>query len=138
MKKPNYVALYFLALSMWPVTTIAAGVTMSAITISETLLSVPILAVLIVILLSLMSGVVSLLQRLKEDDNIHNWKIYLFAHTMGAVMVGYITFFVSESYNFNDYFEAAAISICSFGGSKFMDRVVDAFGDKVLKFMGVK
>lgn len=85
-----------------------------------------------------MSGVVSLLQRLKEDDNIHNWKIYLFAHMLGAVLVGYVTFFISESYNLNDYFEAACISVCSFSGSKFMDIVVDAFGDKVLKFIGIK
>jgi hypothetical protein len=116
----------------------AAGLTLAEITISETLMKIPILAVLIVVLLSLMSGIVSLLQRLKEDDNIHNWKVYLLAHMMGAVMVGYITFFVSESYNVNDYLEAACISICSFGGSKFMDRVVDAFGDKVLKFIGAK
>ena len=138
MRRHDYVALYAIALSLWPVTTLAAGVTMSAITISDTLLSVPILAVLIVVLLSLMSGVVSLLQRLKEDDNIHNWKIYLFAHMLGAVLVGYVTFFISESYNLNDYFEAACISVCSFGGSKFMDRVIDAFGDKVLKFIGIK
>jgi hypothetical protein len=151
------VKVYIQALSalfwvIWPLSTLAAGVT-----IGNTLGDVPLSAWVVVLVLSAISGVMALLQRmsaamvleqqlgwaLPEDRPAieralaglalpKGWRLFVTWHMAGAVLTGVMTFLLLQATTMNDYLEAVAIALASYGGARLFDKVSVVFNDRVL------
>lgn len=111
---------------LWPVTVLAATETFGA-----TFRQISFAAWIVVVLLSGVSGLVALLQRLKNSELTGNWRIFVIAHMAGAELTGAVTFFGCEALDTNDFLQAALIALASFGGAAVMDKWAAAFADRV-------
>lgn len=111
--------------TLWPATTWAAQ-----ITLGTTLATVPALAWLMVFILSTVSGLAALLNRLKTDTPEH-LKTYVAAHMLGSWVSGVLMFFVMEAADVADFSEAVGIALAAYAGARLMDRWADAFVTKV-------
>lgn len=111
---------------LWPLTVLAATETFGA-----TFRQISFAAWIVVVLLSGVSGLVALLQRLKNADLGTNWRIFVLAHMAGAELTGAVTFFGCEAIDANDFLQAALIALASFGGAAAMDKWASAFIDRV-------
>lgn len=126
--------IYVAACFLWPMITWAAGMTLS-----KTFNDIPPSAWGIVLVLSTVSGLVSLLQRLKDEmmkpedeTNIRfAWKWFAVAHLIGALFVGLISFLIAEAFEIKDLLEAVFIAILSYAGARVMDRVADGISDGI-------
>lgn len=126
--------VYVASLFLWPMVTWAAGVTLS-----KTFNDIPKSAWGIVFILSLVSGLVSLLQRLKDEmmkpedeTNIRNaWRWFTLAHMVGALFAGMVSFLVAESFAIKDLLEAVFIAVLSYAGARILDRVADGLSDGI-------
>ena len=113
---------------VWPATTYAASVTLS-----QTINSVPASAWVIVFVLATVSGLVSLLQRLKDElmkpegeTQIRKaWKWFTAAHLAGALFMGMLSFLIAEAFDLKDYWEAIFIALMSWAGARAVDRLSD-------------
>lgn len=138
LSKKFQVALHLTAALLWPATTLAATVTLDA-----TLGDIPPLAWLIVLALSLVSGLVSLLQRIKEEIKTpegeaalkRTWRWYTVAHMLGAVFVGFMAFLFAEGAELRDFYEAIFIAAMSWGGARVMDKMADGLTDGIVNRM---
>jgi hypothetical protein len=117
---------------LWPATTWAASVTLS-----QTINSVPASAWVIVFVLATVSGLVSLLQRLKDEmmkpegeTQIRRaWKWFTAAHLAGALFMGLLSFLIAEAFDLKDYWEAIFIALMSWAGARAVDRLSDGLID---------
>lgn len=117
---------------LWPATTWAASVTLS-----QTINSVPASAWVIVFVLATVSGLVSLLQRLKDvmmkpegETQIRKaWKWFTTAHLAGALFMGMLSFLIAEAFDLKDYWEAIFIALMSWAGARAVDRLSDGLID---------
>lgn len=109
---------------LWPTTAWATG-----ITLGTTLTEVPILAWLMVIILSAVSGLAALLNRIKVDAPV-NLFVFVLAHMMGSLLAGFVTFFMAEGANLPDMAEAPAIALAAYAGAALMDKWAARFVDK--------
>lgn len=137
---------------IWPLSTLAAGVT-----IGNTLGDVPLSAWVVVLVLSAISGVMALLQRMSQAMQVEQqlkfalpeekaqlertlaalglpqgWRLFVTWHMAGAVLTGVLAFLVLEATTVNDYLEAVAIALASYGGARLFDKVSVVFNDRVL------
>lgn len=110
--------------TLWPVTTLAAQ-----ITLGTTLSTVPALAWLMVFILSTVSSLAALLNKLKTDTPSHV-KTYVAAHMLGSWLAGVLTFFVMEAADLADFTEAVGIALAAYAGARLMDKWADAFVSK--------
>lgn len=135
LSKKFQVALHLTVMLLWPATTWAAS-----ITLGKTLGDVPPLAWVIVFALSLVSGLVSLLQRIKEEMKTpegeaalrRSWRWYTAAHLLGAVFVGLMAFLFAEGAELRDFFEAIFIAAMAWGGARVMDKMADGLTDGIV------
>jgi hypothetical protein len=126
---------YCVALLMWPAVTWAA-----AVTLGNTLNSIPPSALMIIFVLATVSGIVSLLQRLKDEmmkpegeTQIRRaWRWFAVAHLSGALFVGMIAFMIAEAANIKDFYEAVFIAVLAYAGARAMDRMADGVTDGVI------
>lgn len=129
------VVSYLTTMFLWPATTYAASVTLG-----QTLEQIPALAWAVVFGLSLVSGMVSLLQRIKDEMKTPEGEIalkrslrwYLAAHVLGAVFVGLLAFLFAEGVELRDFFEAIFIAAMSWGGARVMDKLADGLTDGIV------
>lgn len=126
--------VYVASCLLWPMVTWAAGVTLS-----KTFTDIPTSAWGIVLVLSAVSGLVSLLQRLKDemmkpeyDSNIRAaWRWFTFAHLIGALFTGLITFLLAEAFLVKDLLEAVLIAVMSYAGARVMDKIADGVSEGI-------
>lgn len=135
-------------LALWPLTTLAAGESLGA-----TLGAVTLADWLSLSILSTVSGLVALLHRVRRsfeaeaqrsagqpvteaDRQLIDWRIFALCHMTAAVLVGFIAFALCEALDINNYLEAAAIALASWGGAKFADRWADGLSDRVSGAIG--
>jgi hypothetical protein len=110
--------------------------------------------------LSVFSGLVALLQRVRKsfeynilaakgdptaiiaDRQLLSWKLYATCHMTGALFMGFMAFLMSETWTWNSYVEAATIACLAWGGSKFADQLADSVSGSVISkitgFFGAK
>lgn len=103
------------------------------ITLGSTLVGVPPLAWLMVIILSTVSGLAALLNRLKVDTP-PRLAFFLSAHMVGCWLAGILIFLASEVMSppgTHDFIKIIAIVLGSYGGAQLMDRWAAAFSDHV-------
>ena len=110
---------------LWPATAWATG-----ITLGTTLNDVPALAWVMVLILSTVSGLAALLNRLKTEMPARLVP-FVAAHMLGSLVAGVLTFFISESSDIADMAEAVAIGLASYAGAALMDKWAAKFADKV-------
>lgn len=109
---------------LWPTTAWATG-----ITLGTTLTEVPLLAWLMVIILSAVSGLAALLNRIKVDTPV-NLTVFVLAHMLGSIVAGVVTFFLSEGADLLDMAEAPAIALAAYAGAALMDKWAARFVEK--------
>lgn len=109
---------------LWPTTAWATG-----ITLGTTLTEVPLLAWLMVIILSAVSGLAALLNRIKVDTPV-NLTVFVLAHMLGSIVAGVVTFFLSEGADLPDMAEAPAIALAAYAGAALMDKWAARFVEK--------
>jgi hypothetical protein len=135
LSKKFQVALHLTVALLWPATTWAAS-----ITLGKTLGDIPPIAWFIVLALSMVSGLVSLLQRIKEEMKTpegeaalkRSWRWYAAAHLLGALFVGMLAFLFAEGAELRDFFEAIFIAAMSWGGARVMDKMADGLTDGIV------
>jgi hypothetical protein len=121
-------ALKFSILLLWPMTAWATSVTLGT-----SLAGVPMLAWVMVLILSLVSGLAALLTRWREAEPT---KPVLFAasHMLGSLLSGVLTFLVAEYAEVPDFGEAALIAVAAFAGARLIDaaavRLIDGVSKK--------
>lgn len=133
--KSFQLAFHLTAALLWPATTYAASMTLG-----KTLGQVPPIAWVIVFVLSFVSGLVSLLQRVRDEMRTvkgerelkRSWRWYLTAHILGALFVGMLAFMFAEGTNLRDFYEAIFIAAMSWGGARAMDRLADGLTDGLI------
>lgn len=123
--KRSLAAVQAIIYTLWPTTIWAAQ-----ITLGESLSSVPGLAWLMVFILSTVSGLAALLNRLKTETP-PRLAVFVAAHMLGSWLAGVITFFGVEVLDQHDLLEAVAIALGAYAGARAMDRWSDSFVDKV-------
>lgn len=141
-------ALKAIIMLLWPVTAWAAGAslgqTFGAITLSDWL---------VLLVLSTVSGLVALLNRVRisleavaaeaagqphqAGDRVRiAWPVFAACHMTGALFVGALAFFGCEAFDLNTYLEAALIALASWSGAKLADRFADVASDRVAALLG--
>lgn len=143
---------------LWPISTLA-----TTVTLGQTLGSIPGQAWVSVLVLSLISGAVAVLQRVNKavkieraieltpetDSNFFHltdlretlaetqipdtWLLFVVWHMAGAVLMGTLAFFFLEAADVNDFIEAVAIALSSYGGARLVDKVGDSFAARVIQ-----
>lgn len=143
---------------IWPFCTWAA-----AVTLGSTLGGVPGDAWVAVVLVSAVSGLLALLQRMnkaaqleqqlneleKTPENAQQRAIlrdrltelqlptalslFVTWHMVGSLVMGFICFMVLEAGDVNDFVEAALISLAGYCGAILVDKLSGAFGNRSLR-----
>lgn len=133
MKKELKHALFFakgVLAVLWPTCAWAA-----ASTFGTSMTSIPALAVLMTVILSTLSGVTALLHAMKQEYETsgviaHLW-LLVTSKLFGSNTAGLLMFFLAESMGMEDAKEAMAIIVAAFGGTWFIERVLQAFTNKI-------
>lgn len=116
---------------LWPTCAWAA-----AITFGQSMTSIPLLAVLMTLTLSTLSGVTALLHAMKQEyeksGQIDRLWLLITSKLFGSNTAGLLMFFFGESIGFDDAKQAMAIIVASFGGTWFIERALQYFTNKTL------
>lgn len=118
-------AVQLVVYALWPVTTFAAQ-----ITLGESVVAVPGLAWAIIFILSTVSSLAALLNRLKIDTP-PRLPIFVASHVLGSWLAGVLMFFVGTAMDLHNFFVVGAIAIGSYAGAQLMDRWSQAFTNRV-------
>ena len=117
-------AIKAIVYTLWPITAWA-----TAITLGETMSGVPLLAWLMVSVLSTVSGLAALLSRLR-DDTPPRLLVFVVSHMLGSIVSGFVVFLACEGANLDDFVEAVSIALAGYAGAKLMDRWSDKLVDE--------
>lgn len=98
----------------------------TAITVGDTFVGVPAQAWCMVVVLSGLSGLATLLSRLK-DDTPPRLPLYVASHMLGSLLPGLVMFFICEARDWGDLEEVAAITLAAWAGAAVMDKLADGF-----------
>lgn len=116
---------------LWPTCAWAA-----AITFGESMANIPLLAVLMTVTLSTLSGVTALLHAMKQEyektGQIAQLWLLITSKLTGSNIAGLFMFFLAESLGFDDAKQAMAIIIAAFGGTWFLERALQFVTNKNL------
>jgi len=121
MKARELLMLKLCVWLMWPITAWA-----TSITLGSTLASVPLLAWLMVLLLSTVSGLAALLNRLKVEAPARP-AVFMASHMLGSWVAGVLVFLGAEAVDAHDLAEAVAIGLAAYAGAKLMDQWSEKF-----------
>ncbi len=109
------ISLKILAGILWPATTYAA-----AMSFGEDLAKVPPIGLLLVFILSLVSGIVSLLNGWKVEKP-QSPATAAVGHLLGSQLAGWLAFFGAMSQELGDFPAAGAIAVAAYCGARFID-----------------
>ena len=98
--------------------------------------SIPLLAVLMTLTLSTLSGVTALLHTMKQEYEKngaiqHLW-LLVTSKLFGSNTAGLLMFFCGESLGLDDAKQAMAIILASFGGTWFIERLLQFATNKYI------
>lgn len=125
------VAAKAVLLLLWPLTGWAA-----TITFGQKLSEIPLLAILMTLMLSTLSGLTALLNAMKQEydktSEIERLWLFVSSKMLGSNVAGLLMFFAGETYNFADTAQAVAIILAAFGGGPLIERALRFFADKYM------
>lgn len=125
MKLTTLMAIKLIVYALWPTTVWAAS-----ITLGDTMRGVPLLAWLMVLIVSTLSGLAALLNRIKTDMP-PRLGLYITAHMAGSLLAGLLAFLVGEQADLADMTEAVSIALAAYAGAALMDKWAARFTEKV-------
>lgn len=112
--------LKIIALLCWPMVTYAGTVTLG-----QGMGALSLLDIVTVVVLSLFSGAVAMLQRMeREGVPAVPWR-WITAHMGVALLAGVMAFFVCEAADMENWREALTIVVAAWGGARFIDAMTD-------------
>ena len=123
------VVLRCMLVSLW-LPTIAFA---STVTLDKTLEGVTLPTLIIVFVLSSLSGATALLQRIDRELRENAAKklprptLFAAAHMLGSWMAGCLAFLLCENQNANDWLELGIIVAASFAGAKFIESISEKY-----------
>ena len=109
---------------LWPATAWATGVTLG-----DTLATVPLLAWVMVFMLSTVSGLAALLNRLKDNTPL-KLPLFVASHMLGSALSGLLMFFMSTGAGLGDFYQAGLIAIAAYAGATFLDAAAEKLVSK--------
>lgn len=125
LKQALWVANIALIL-LWPVSAWAATITFGA-----QMAAIPLLDVLMTLVLSILSGVTSLLHAMKQEyekhGEIQRLGLFVASKLFGSIVAGLLTFFCAEAWQWSENYQAAAIIMAGFGGTWLIERALQSF-----------
>lgn len=125
MKPTILICIKTIVYMLWPTAVFAAS-----ITLGDTLHEVPLLAWLMVLIVSTLSGLAALLNRIKNDMP-QNLALFVIAHMAGSLLAGLLTFLACEQADLADMAEAVSIALAAYAGAALMDKWAAKFADKI-------
>ena len=123
------IVLRSLLISLW----IPAIAFASTVTLDQTLHGITLPTLIIIFVLSSLSGATALLQRidreLRESQNkkLPRPALFAAAHMLGSWMAGCLAFLLCENQNANDWLELGIIVAASFAGAKFIESISEKY-----------
>lgn len=137
-----------IVLLLWPISALAASQSLGAALGDVTLADW-----LSLVVLSTVSGLVALLQRVRAsveaavhaaagreardaDRVLIDWRLFAAAHMSGALFAGAMAFLLASAVELNAHLAAAVIALASWSGAKLADKWADAVGDKLGGIIG--
>lgn len=118
-ERQTLLCLQLIVYLLWPACAWATGVTLG-----ETLATVPLLAWMMVFILSTVSGLAALLNRLK-DSTPPKLRLFVASHMLGSALSGLLIFFISTGAEVGDFYQAGLIATAAYAGAKFLDAAAD-------------
>jgi len=123
------VVLRCLLVALW-LPTIAFA---STITLDKTLEGITFPTVVIVFVLSSLSGATALLQRIDRElresvtKTLPRPTLFAASHMLGSWLAGCLAFMLAENQNINDWLELGIIVVASFAGAKFIESISEKY-----------
>lgn len=123
------IVLRCMLISLW----VPALAFASTVTLDKTLEGITGLTVVIVFVLSSLSGLTALLQRIDQELRVMKVKelprptLFAAAHMMGSWSAGTLAFVICEGQNSNDWLELGIIVVASFAGAKFIESISEKY-----------
>lgn len=128
MIQARTVAMVVLAM-LWPVSAWAATLTLGA-----QMAQTPLLDLAMTLVLSILSGITALLhamiEQYKQSDTIPRLPLFVSSRMFGSVLAGLLMFFGSSTRGWDPGTQVCAIILASFGGTWFIQRVLQFFVNK--------
>lgn len=137
-------AVYAFLAILWPAVALAA-----ANTFESTVLGVGWVSWLVVVVLSTLSGLTALLNRVRAEiataeangTPIPPLRVFVASNMLGSLLAGLFMFFLCEHWDAPGFLEAAAIIGASYGGARFIERIMEGAVDQIVskfaQFFGV-
>ena len=103
------------------------------VTLDKTLEGITLATLLIVFVLSSLSGATALLQRIDRElreslsKTLPRPTLFAGAHMLGSWMAGCLAFLICESSDTNDWLELGVIVVASFAGAKFIEAISEKY-----------
>jgi len=123
------VVLRCMLIGLW-VPTIAFA---STITLDKTLEGITLPTLVIVFVLSSLSGATALLQRIDRElresatKTLPRPALFATAHMLGSWLAGCLAFMLAENQDVNDWLELGIIVVASFAGAKFIESISEKY-----------
>jgi len=127
----NYlrIVLKCLLVALWLPALAIAG----TVTLDQTLDGITLPTLIIVFVLSSLSGATALLQRIDRELRTSVTKtlprptLFASAHMLGSWLAGCLAFMLCENQNANDWLELGVIVAASFAGAKFIESISEKY-----------
>ena len=123
------VVLRCLLVALW-LPTIAFA---STVTLDKTLEGITFPTMVIVFVLSSLSGATALLQRIDRElresatKTLPRPTLFAAAHMLGSWLAGCLAFILAENQDTNDWLELGIIVVASFAGAKFIESISEKY-----------
>lgn len=133
-------ALHALLLAMW---TPALAMAATMVTMEQTLQGVTLPVVMVVVMLSTLSGATALVLRIDRElryspeNKLPRPYLFVSAHMLGSWVAGVLAFILGEGQNYNDWLEMALIIVASFLGATFIERVAEKYIVNMSSTLGI-
>lgn len=118
-------------LMLWPVSAWAA-----TLTFGGQMAQIPLLDLAMTLILSILSGVTALVHAMKQEYEksgaIPRLGLFVASKLLGSIVAGLLMFFGADSWDIPSTRLAAAIILCSFGGTWLIERALNFFVTKHL------
>ena len=132
-------AVYAFLTILWPAVAVAA-----ANTFESTVLGVGWVSWLVVVVLSTLSGLTALLNRVRTEiaeaeangTHIPPLRVFIASNMLGSLLAGLFMFFICEHWDAPGFLEAAAIIGASYGGARFIERTAEGAVDHLINKIG--
>lgn len=126
MRLSDYRYLQTILLWLW-----APSAYATTVTLGTSLASVPALAWALVCVLSSVSGLAALLNRIKDLQPARP-ALFMAAHMLGSMLAGALTFLALQGFGgVNDFLQTVVISVAAYAGATLLDSAADTLNARV-------